>query len=472
MTSFVNPTYYNLQKATIRSEFSSFEPADVTSLIPRLSINSSIDSEVMFGTARFIDSVGLLEGDALGEPLRGEEQIVFEIADSRTINDSGSSSETSEADDPYVFVGFIYKIDNIETKEINDAIIYDVHFISYQSFKAGTKEIIRAFIDVPVSEVVQTIFADYYEDPNMVSFIEEEQRKELILEQTEGNIRCWIPRMRPEEAMGFLSKRAYSSESPSCTFRFFENSKGYHFVTDEELFRLASNDDDNSRLFKFTYLDAIPNTLEFFEDQLNNLETLENTSRVNSLSDIYHGAYKNKVIELDILSRRLNLLGDAGQYNYFDRRDSYFDTKDNEKLQDRHTPDFINTVHSGEEDVQKKWIVIKNYTDQEGTGENAMQAQTFYPEIISNRQAYSKHIESITVGATGPGRFDITAGDIVDLSVKEFQHADGENTGSFEENKHLSGRYIVRSISHVMTLDEMKNHYTLIKKDWAGVDEL
>ena len=99
--NFVNPTYYNLQRALIRFEHSPGAiDLDVTALIPRLSINSSIDSETMFGTARFIDSVGLLEET----PLRGEEQIILEIADSKTINENGG---TAQVDEPYKFVGFI-----------------------------------------------------------------------------------------------------------------------------------------------------------------------------------------------------------------------------------------------------------------------------------------------------------------------------------------------------------------------------
>jgi hypothetical protein len=463
--NFVNPTYYNLQRALIRFEHSPGAiDLDVTALIPRLSINSSIDSETMFGTARFIDSVGLLEET----PLRGEEQIIFEIADSKTINENGG---TAQVDEPYKFVGFIYKIDNVETKEINDAISYDVHFVSYQSFKAGTYEIIKGFLDERVSDIVRKLFRTYYRNNDSISFIPENLRKDLILEETDGTIRCTIPKMRPEEAMSFLSKRSFSNNSPSCLFRFFENSRGYHYVTDEELFRLGEN--DSSRIFEFTYIDSIPNTLEFFNQQMNNLVSLSNTDRINSLSDIYDGAYRNKVLEIDILSRDLNLLDEEkNQYDYFSRREKYFDARKFQRLSDRHTRKFIDDVHRETETIQKEWLVIQNYTKNEVSGDNSMQAETYYPDIISNRHAYSKHIESITVNASGPGRMDITAGDIIDLDVKKFQFADGGENASFEENKHLSGKYIVRTVSHMMDQEVMTNQYVLIKKDWANIDDL
>lgn len=474
--SFINPTYYNLQKVLIRTEFIGTREYDVTSLIPRLTISSSIESEMVFGIARVIDSVGLLSGGVGRDPLRAEEQIIIEVADSKIINENGGLQSGIVAE-PYRFVGFIYKIDNVQTKEINDSITYDIHFVSYQSFRANTYELIRAFIDEKVSDIAKTIFTDYYESSRTTSFIPPKEKKKLIVEPTDGVYRCTIPRMKPDEAMGFLSKRAYSTTSPSCLFRFFESSRGFHFVTDEKLYRMATDstdpDYDESRFFEFTYVDAIPDTLEYFEDQLNNLEVIENTHRVNSFDDIFNGAYKNKVYEIDVLSRRLNLLNDDNQYDYFKVRDRYDTKKSNARqtqfLTDRHTPAFINAIHGTDENPQKKWLVVQNYTVGERSGENAMQAETYYADIISNRQAYSKHIESITVDAVGPGRLDITAGDIVNLIVQEFEFAKGDE--NFKDNKHLSGQYIVKSVTHGMERDTMKNSYVLIKRDWNQTDE-
>lgn len=469
--TFVNPTYFNLQKATLRFEFQpSQRDLDVTGLIPALSLNSSINSETMYGTARVIDSSGLLENI----PLRGEEQIIFEIADSKIINDSGGLQE-GLATTPYSFVGFVYKIDNVVSKDTNDAVFYDIHFISYQSFKAGTYNITRSYRDLAISDIAKSVFNDYF-DSKEHTFIDASQRKPFIVEETSGRARCIIPRMRPEEAMQFLTKRAYSADtSPSCTYRFFESSRGYQFVTDEHLFRLA--EDDPTRVFNFTFLDAIPNTPDQFDVQLNNLESIENEKRVNSLDDLYNGAYRNKVIEIDILRRQTNLLNDDGQYDYIKERRKYFDVKKFQTIQDRHTRTFVESNHrssqdgSRDEDIQKKFVVVTNYdrNRDDADTDKTLPADTHYAEIISNRQAYSKHIESITVNSVGPGRLDITAGDIIDLEVKKFQFADESDAGSFESNKHLSGKYIVKSVSHVMEQEEMKNYYTMIKKDWSEV---
>ena len=171
----------------------------------------------------------------------------------------------------------------------------------------------------------------------------------------------------------------------------------------------------------------------------------------------------------------MNLLDDTNQYDYFKVRDKYDIQKKNARstqlLVDRHSETFINAIYGNEDNPQKKWIVIQNYTEGDKSSTNAMQAETYYPDIISNRQAYSKHIESITVDAVGPGRLDITAGDIVDLIVQEFEFANEGSGGENKDNKHLSGKYIVKSVTHGMERDMMKNSYVLIKRDWNQTDE-
>jgi len=471
-SSFVNPTYANVQKISIRSDFSDLLLIDVTLMVPSVSFTSSIDSETMYGVARFVDSVGLLEET----PLRGEEQIIFEIADSSMINESGGI-QAGAVSDPFLFTGFIYKIDNVTTTDINDSLIYDVHFVSHQSYVAGTKQLIRSFRDTTVSDIVKSIFEEYYRGPNHTT---NENLKQVTVEETSGLIRCVIPRLRPEEAMSFLSRRSYSAnQSPSCTFRFYESNKGYYFVSDEELFRLAELEEPK-RIFQFTYLDAIPNTLDYYEEQMKNLESFENTDRINTLSDIYNGTYRNKVLELDILTRRTNLIDGSGQYDYFAERRRYFDVKRDETLIDRHTTRFIEGVHSDSEtsggedtDIQKRFLVIKNFTSGEDlSADQSLSAETHYADIISHRQAYGNHIESTTVEAIGPGRFDVTAGDIIEMDIKRMQYATGSESDSSEQNKHLSGRYLVKTVSHVLEGDVMKNVYRLIKKDWSEVETI
>ena len=72
----------------------------------------------------------------------------------------------------------------------------------------------------------------------------------------------------------------------------------------------------------------------------------------------------------------------------------------------------------------------------------------------------------MTIQTKGPGRIDITAGDVIDLDAAEFKTSLKETN-----NKKLSGRYIVNSVTHDMTNENMFNTYSLSKIGWEDYND-
>jgi hypothetical protein len=452
------PGYYFLKSLVIipevtgqgRDLFSEFSNVEISGLIPEIGITESIDSDTIYGYFNVIDSVGLLENF----PLRGEERMKMTIIDSLE----------NERD----YDLFCYKIDSVSSSLVNDFLTYNVHFISYQSFRAGNHKIRKSYKDVPITYIADDIFDKYYttrrsaRPEDFGAFpsgrIRDRENKSLIRDSnTQGNVRLIIPDMTPAEAMNFISKRAYSEVSKSCSFRFFENTNGYYFVSDERMFELAEN---RNKAFEFTYSDSIPKEGNFFKEQMDNIEHMSNNKRFNTIDDMYNGAYRNKVLVIDIMNRVVNLKEEG--YDYLSEREKYFNGKFVGAL-DRHTDTFARRYFKPE--VQKRFVILKDYDDDEGFSSSQMSGNLRYKEIVSNRIAYRKHLESITIDAVGPGRLDITAGDIISLNMLEFS----SQTKTPTTNIQLSGKYIVKSVSHVMSRDIMKNKYTLMKKEWAEV---
>ncbi|MFA7407923.1 MAG: hypothetical protein WCY93_08940 [Anaerolineaceae bacterium] len=446
----VNPGYYILKSLVvssavgIRSEHFGVMSMDISNLVPAITVSVSIDSDVLHGSFKVYDSVGFLENF----PLRGEERAAIVIED--------SMDTSSELD------VFCYKIDGVQTSDENGVIMYTVHFVSFQSFQAGTRVLIRAYKDKRVSDIALDIFQECYETQRISrpsdfmglpgEMVSDPSNKGIIVyPHTDGNIRCVIPRMKTGEAMKFLTNRAYSTTSPSCSFRFFENLRSYYFISDEALFDTAAQ---RNKLFKFTYMDTIPKSPDHFHHQMNNLDKIVNSRRVNTIDDMYNGTYRNKVTVLDIVNGTTNLKEpgfDYGEASYFSGG----------KIEDRHTPEFADQYIS--EEIQKRFLVIKDYMTDQGFSDATLDGNRHYPDIISNKVSYRKHLDSITIEASGPGRMDISAGDIVDLHVPEF-NAEG---GKFEKNLQLSGKYIVKSVTYLMNMETMINDYTLVKREWS-----
>ena len=71
------------------------------------------------------------------------------------------------------------------------------------------------------------------------------QGRAFYLQPSIGQIKAVIPNYTPQRALSFLSARAYSSNSLSSSYRFFETLTGYYFVTDEFLMKRGA---DNPRM--------------------------------------------------------------------------------------------------------------------------------------------------------------------------------------------------------------------------------
>lgn len=447
-----NPGYYTLRSLVLqsvvgnRSDFFDAAALDISNMVPSISISTSIDQSAIMGSFRVHDSLGVLEKF----PLRGEERASIVVIDS--------------LENEVIFDVFLYKIDEVSVSDENDVVYYTVHFLSYQGFQSGKYEIIKAFREKTITDIVTEIFNEYYlprrearpsdfgANPN--DRVSESSNKNIIIYPgSDGLVRCTIPRLKPDEAMAFLSKRAYSELSPSNSYRFFENLRSYYFTTDEALYDTANQ---RNQIFQFTYVANIQKNQEGFEAHMNNLSSLSNAKRVNTVDDMYSGTYRNKIFTLDILKRTVNL-NDPG-YSYLENKGRYFGTE-SQNVEDRHTQEFADEYLN--ENIQKKFLLVKNYTDEDTNSDAALYGNLSLDMIASNRLAFRKHIESILLTASGPGRLDITAGDVIDLYVPEI------NVDEPKRNPQLSGKYIVKSVVYEMNMDTMTNKYLLMKREWA-----
>lgn len=435
----LNPGYYILKSLVIESivgvpsDELEVQRLDISNLVPSLFVTTGIDQTSLMGSFKVIDGVRVLEEF----PLRGEERATIVLMDS--------------LQNEQVYDVFCYKIDDVSVSDENGVLSYRVHFISTQTFRANRFSVTKSFRERIISDIVAELFNEYFEPGIGLN------KGIVIYPPTDRIVRCIIPSLKPDEAMQFLSKRAYSSQSPSCSFRFFENNRTYLFASDETLYDEAVQGD---RIFNFTFYDAIPKDPSYFTQRMNNLNTLVNSKRVNTIDDMMNGAYRNKVHILDTLFGRVNLREPG--YNYLETKGAYFRTT-SDQVGDRHTSQFADEYFN--EEIQKEFLTVKDYMDEDGNPDASLPGNHYLAEIGSNRLAFRKHISSITVEATGPGRFDITAGDIVNLDVKEFS---GTKDGTApEDNKQLSGKYIVKTVNHEMNEDSMLNRYVLIKREWA-----
>jgi hypothetical protein len=411
------------------------EKIDIIGLIYSFSISESIITNTISVSVSIIDNVGLLES----YPLRGEERVIITVRD--------FMGNTVDYD------LFLYKIDSIVPNNKGDGLSYTLHLFSYQHFLASSKRIIRSFKDNKVVTLIDKLFQEFYGGIKQLNIEQEVISSDDL---TENLIRGTIPNLTVPQAIEFLVRRSYSTQRKSSSFRFFENSESYFFISDEGLEEYAIR---NGKVFNLTN-SRIPEDPGFFELQKNNLETVTNSKRFNTMDDMFGGYYKNEVLEIDILNKKIDLLSEQNVYDYQQRGNSYFGDNKFRKIVDRHTKEFSDTFFTREN--SKKFIIIKDYMDIGAFDNSSLPGNRFFPTMISNRHAFRSHLNSTIVDAIGPPRLDICAGNIINLDILEFNSKQDKK----ESNKQLSGKYIVKSVLRVSEGDTSKNRYTLIKRDW------
>jgi hypothetical protein len=393
--------------------------------VHKIIIEESIENDSMRGHLSVIDAVGLLEK----LPLRGEERLTIEVEDILK--------------QKKIYDLYVYKVDNVTAKNTNDSLSYDMHFVSYMRWNAGRSKIIAPF-SRSIKDTAEQIFKTYY-----TPFT-----KKLFADSTDGNFECVIPNYTPIQAMKFLASRAYNNISPSCSFRFFENSEAFYFVPDEYLIADAIANDN---IKEFTFLPAIDKTGVDLEAQLRNLIELKNTDRINTVNDLYSGAYKSNPIVIDFVNRTVT----DNRYTYLDNKNEF--AKGNVKskiVEDLHTDEYMNYTFTDEN--ERRFLIYKDYQSL-GDLPSSIKSEQFLPKIISRKLAYRHMLYRNTVYAKAYGRLDLKAGDIIKLVVTEFS---ASNDG-VETESQLSGNYILHDCTHVFDKETYETSMMLTKYDWS-----
>jgi hypothetical protein len=417
----VLPGHYKLLSAVIVS-YDGQKRIEISNLIPSFSIEESLESDSIRGMVSVFDTVGFLEDF----PVRGEELLIMEVEDAL------KKTRTYEFN--------IYKVTNVKIKDSNDGLIYDMYFTSKWRFEASKRRIIRSF-DQPVSVIASLIFNEYYPD-----------NKDMLVEDTDGTFRCVIPNYTPMQALNFLASRAYSQRSKSCSFRFFENADNFFFVSDEYLFKRAR--DNQEEIKEFTYSDALEKSGSQFLEQMKNIVTIENSERVNTMLDLYSGAYTSHVIEIDLVRKVV----ENKMYRY---ENSMYTATSGLDPEGVHSSRFMTDYFT--EENARRYLVVKDYSSIGDIPSN-IRGEQYLPEIVQNRVSYRHHLNNTVVHAKLHGRLDLKVGDVISLRIPNF--STGER--GREENKQLSGRYLLNDCKQVFMNDVHETLVKLIKLNWSS----
>lgn len=348
----------------------------------------------------------------------------------------------------------VYSVSDVKyPDESNPTMIqYTLNFVSIPRVLTDGFRIMKGFSGQTIKDYAKNIY-----DNNIKSVLEKRKlkTKEFHSETTDVVKTLVIPNYNPTDAMLFLARHAYRSDSsspnqkPTQTFRFFENRDAYFFATNEYVKDWYGNLSTGSQNYlnqksNLTLPDAHVFTYNYLPDmspeaqqmQMFNIISIDFGEKVNTINDIKYGAYKKRLGQIDILN------GTAQILPTYEFSNEYSDM--NLKLP--HSPEFINDA------ISDKYLryVIKDYAtpaDPEGT---AVRADMNYSDLYTRKSTYLYHYKQNSVDITIYGRNNIVAGSVIYLNLplrKRLSNDQRMDSSAIDVER--SGYYLVDEVKNI-----------------------
>jgi len=451
-----NSSSYSIQEAKVTA-YDGITTSDISNIIHSINFSQSLSSVIWSGSIVVRDNVGLLER----LPLRGEESLKLKIL-------SYDTNKTIDLNTK------IFRVSGIQPTENQNGVQYTLSIVSGETFEANKQRATKAYKNDKISGIADKVFNEYYatlgvpettelNDTRTLSYstkrlpIERTDRS-FFIQPTEGLFTLIMPNYIPPEAMVFLSKRGYNSETRSQTFRFFETFYNYYFVTDEFLIQEGVSK-GAAGIKKLFYAPAASYDTSNPESQLQRIDSLTIEKRgTDTASDLYSGGYTNKVSQVDIINGTydefdFNFLNDA---KYIDMTGRQADLSNLP-----HTEEYIRDTFTSKN--AKRFMIFKDFDNPEQKIAPSMRSEVNLQEVIANKISYNHHLNNTSILVGMKGRLDITPGEIVDVDTTEF-----ESTETTNRSSKLSGRYLVQSSKNVLMNDTISTSLRLVKFNWSS----
>tara|TARA_Y100000389_G_C17471232_1_gene531230 strand:- start:9466 stop:10716 length:1251 start_codon:yes stop_codon:yes gene_type:complete len=404
---------YTLKIATLKS-YDGNKKYDIANIIYAINLTESIDDYYISGSVSVVDTSNFLDNF----PILGEESLDIVMEDF--------------FGEEYTWRLRIVSVSPVTLDSIGTKLDYSFSVVSRNFIETDNREIRRSFKG-SVSDIATKVFDEYFETD-----------LELDIDTTNGSQTFVIPCKTPFETMDFLSRKSFSLEFPSSSFRFFETRNDFKFTTMEGLIKRGKDKplDDKRNI---SYEDPKLHSSDPFA-AMRNMISFKPINRINILSEMRRGGMVNELTLLDLGQKTV----EEKLYKHYENVNDIVSTDEN--TMDYHTKDFIRDNFQ-KENTMARYIVYNDTT----------KPDQYYENILPRRLSSEYYMDNISVQFQMYGSFDIELGDLIFLTLPK-----PEVARDSEDNKTLSGWYIVRKMKHVYGIDDWKTDFLCVKSALKG----
>lgn len=260
--------------------------------------------------------------------------------------------------------------------------------------------------------------------------------KQIELENTKGMYDFVIPRLKPFEAISWLSTyaRPESQKLEGADMLFFENKHGFKFLSLRSMY-------SQKEYATFSYHQ---NNMDSTQEQMaKSVLQFEFVKSFDMLNEISSGTYANKLISVDPLTRSYKVTN----FSYGDYIKSNKPMNGSGVLQE--SKNRLGKTQSTSSDAVVK-VIIGN-SDQYlvpyiGEKPGAIAKDIYVENFVPNRTAAIGLANHTVVKIVVPGDPNIVAGSTIRFNIYSLR-INGE---SKDLDKYYSGKYLVSAVRHVL----------------------
>ena len=316
----------------------------------------------------------------------------------------------------------VYKIGNRKPTGNKNSEHFTMYFTSEELFISEQLKITKSFKGMDISNMIWNILISENNGMNV------NLSRVKGIQETYGLYDFVIPKLKPLEAISWLSNYALPAQGAGADMLFFETKKGFYFNSLKTLF-----EKNPYAVYKYQPSDLAGSKLDNFF----NILDYEFIKTYDSLSATNSGIYANRLITIDPITRTKTTTdfskGSLDGYDSGGTSLNRFGKYSEEMYESNLKLAFGNSTQS-ETDYIKQ--------DPNSVAKN-IRAETYIP----NRTAQIALANYTVMKAIIPGNSDITVGKIIYVSLTSLGITDKNST---TEDEYYSGKYLVTGLRHII----------------------
>jgi hypothetical protein len=401
----------------IKIENDNGEEVAIDHLLIELCIFEDIYTFVNSGYMIIRDALGLVDGLKLD----GNEFVTIKLG--KTANQS---------DDSKIYRKFrIYKIGNKKPVGNMSEEFFTLYFCSESLVISEQIKISKSYSGMKISDIINNILSEQ---------LKVDSRRINEIQETTGIYDFVVPRMKPFEALSWLSTYARPQTNSYCSdMLLFETKDGYNFRSLNSMFR-----DTTYATYKYSQKN-LDNKDNFGENEVSVLD-YEYIKSFDTLNETSSGTYANRLISIDPLTRSYkktdfdyekytSIVANAkGEKNIIAPGKNRLGIKQNEAYE--------GTLKVAIGNSQQKFVPYISEKD------GSVAEDIFIETYVPNRTAQLSLANYTTLKLSIPGDTNITAGTMIEFKV--YKLLPENDSGAKELDEFFSGRYLVSAVRHVV----------------------